>query len=133
MGDYTKALEQYQSIRRNENFKNVVEINIAVCMFYLGMYQESQELIETIPNSALKVRLLFHLSHKLKDEERLLELHGSLRDVSEDQLSLAGLHFLRAHYQEAIDIYKRVQLDKKYIFYSIRNVLEIMLCILGTF
>lgn len=117
MGDYVKALEQYQSIRKNESQKSTVEINIAVCMFYLGMYQESQELIETIPNSPLKVRLLFHLSHKLKDEERLLELHGSLRDVSEDQLSLAGLHFLRGHYQEAIDIYKRVQLDKKYIFH----------------
>lgn len=110
LGDYTKALQQYQSIRKDENS---VAINVAVCMFYLGMYQESQELIETIPNSPLKVRLLFHLSHKLKDEERLLELHGSLRDVSEDQLSLAGLHFLRGHYQEAIDIYKRVQLDKK--------------------
>ncbi|XP_037039467.1 intraflagellar transport protein 56 [Bradysia coprophila] len=110
LGDYAKALEQYQSIRKDEN---TVAINVAVCMFYLGIYQESQELIETIPNSPLKVRLLFHLSHKLKDEERLLELHGSLRDVSEDQLSLAGLHFLRGHYQEAIDIYKRVQLDKK--------------------
>lgn len=113
LGDYAKAMQQYQSIRKDENHTNTVAINVAVCMFYLGMYQESQELIETIPNSPLKVRLLFHLSHKLKDEERLLELHGSLRDVSEDQLSLAGLHFLRGHYQEAIDIYKRVQLDKK--------------------
>lgn len=114
LGDYTKSLEQYKSIRNNdENYNTTVGINVAVCMFYLGMYQESQELIETIPNSPLKVRLLFHLSHKLKDEDRLLELHGSLRDVSEDQLSLAGLHFLRGHYQEAIDIYKRVQLDKK--------------------
>lgn len=42
-----------------------------------------------------------------------MELHGSLRDVIEDQLSLAGMHYLRAHYQEAIDIYKRVLLDNK--------------------
>lgn len=77
------------------------------------MYTESQALIESIPNSSLKVRLLFHLSHKLNDEEHLMELHGSLRDVCQDQLSLAGLHYLRAHYQDAIDIYKRVQLDNK--------------------
>lgn len=94
-----------------------VTLNIAVCMFYLGMYGESQQLIESIPNSALKLRLLFHLSHKLSDEDRLMELHGSLRDVCEDQLSLAGLHYLRGHYQDAIDIYKRVQLDKKYVFF----------------
>lgn len=114
LGDYVKAMEQYQQIKRDDPTNaSEVDINIAVCMFYLGMYTESQELIETIPNSTLKVRLLFHLSHKLNDEDRLMELHGSLRDVCEDQLSLAGLHYLRGHYQDAIDIYKRVQLDKK--------------------
>lgn len=77
------------------------------------MYAESQELIESIPNSPIKVRLLFHLAHKLNDENRLLELSGSLRDVTEDQLSLASMHYLRAHYQDAIDIYKRVLLDNK--------------------
>jgi intraflagellar transport protein 56 len=42
-----------------------------------------------------------------------MEIHASLRDVIEDQLSLAGLHYLRGQYQEAIDIYKRVLLDNK--------------------
>lgn len=78
------------------------------------MYTEAQEIIEAIPNSALKIRLLFHLAHKLNDENRLLELHGSLRDVDEDQLSLASMHYLRVHYQDAIDIYKKLLLDKKY-------------------
>lgn len=77
------------------------------------MYTEAQAIIEAIPNSPLKVRLLFHLAHKLNDEDCLLELHGSLRDVNEDQLSLASMHYLRAHYQDAIDIYKRLLLDKK--------------------
>lgn len=85
------------------------------------MYTESQEIIENIPNNPLKVRILFHLAHKLVDEERLLELHGSLRDVTEDQLSLASMHYLRAHYQDAIDIYKRVLLDKKYRKKNISN------------
>lgn len=79
------------------------------------MYTEAQAIIEAIPNSTLKVRLLFHLAHKLNDEDRLLELHGSLRDVNEDQLSLASMHYLRAHYQDAIDIYKRLLLDKKLV------------------
>jgi intraflagellar transport protein 56 len=61
----------------------------------------------------LKIRLLFHLAHKLGDDNRLMELHGVLRDVIEDQISLAGLHYLRGQYQEAIDIYKRILLDNK--------------------
>lgn len=80
-----------------------------------GMYNESLEVVDAIPNNPLKVRLLFHLAHKLNDEDRLLELHGSLRDIVEDQLSLASMHYLRAHYQDAIDIYKKILLDKKYV------------------
>lgn len=79
------------------------------------MYTESQETIDTIKNHPLKMRLLFHLAHKLNDEDRLLELHGTLRNTIEDQLSLASMHYLRAHYQDAIDIYKRILLEKKYI------------------
>jgi intraflagellar transport protein 56 len=82
-------------------------------MFYLGMYEEAQKMIEDLPESQLKIRLLFHLAHKLGDDDRLMELHGVLRDVIEDQLSLAGLHYLRGQYQEAIDIYKRILLDNK--------------------
>ena len=43
----------------------------------------------------------------------MLEFHRQLRDVAEDQLSLAAVHYLRAHYQEAIDIYKRLVLQNK--------------------
>ena len=43
----------------------------------------------------------------------MLEFHRQLRDVAEDQLSLAAVHYLRAHYQEATDIYKRLVLQNK--------------------
>lgn len=115
LGNYKKALDQYENLKQSEHVETKEnDLNIAVCMFYLGMYTEAQAIIETIPNSPLKIRLLFHLAHKLNDEDRLMELHGSLRDVTEDQLSLASMHYLRAHYQDAIDIYKRILLDKKY-------------------
>ena len=60
-----------------------------------------------------QTRLTFHLAHKNGNEENVLELHKKLRDVPEDQLSLAAVHYLRAHYQEAIDIYKRLVLQNK--------------------
>lgn len=39
--------------------------------------------------------------------------HQNLQDVTEDQLSLASIHYMRSHYQEAIDIYKRILLDNR--------------------
>ena len=68
------------------------------------------------PKSRLQNRLLFHLSHKFGDEKRLMGHHQSLQDIIEDQLSLASIHYLRSHYQEAIDIYKRILLDNRHVY-----------------
>lgn len=112
LGNYKESMEQYEKLDAIQSSKEVA-MNIGVCMFYLGIYEEAQKIVEELPESPLKIRLLFHLAHKLGDDDRLMELHGSLRDVIEDQLSLAGLHYLRGQYQEAIDIYKRILLDNK--------------------
>ena len=47
--------------------------------------------------------------------------HQSLQNVIEDQLSLAAIHFLRTHYQESIDIYKKILLDNRYNYNIIRT------------
>lgn len=62
---------------------------------------------------APQTRLQFHLAHKLGDEESLMKAHATLRDVPEDQLCLASVHYLRAHYQEAIDVYKKLLLERR--------------------
>uniref|UniRef100_A0A8C0AZ46 Intraflagellar transport protein 56 n=1 Tax=Buteo japonicus TaxID=224669 RepID=A0A8C0AZ46_9AVES len=49
----------------------------------------------------------------LSDEKKLMSSHQNLQDVTEDQLSLASIHYMRSHYQEAIDIYKRILLDNR--------------------
>ncbi|XP_046644633.1 intraflagellar transport protein 56-like isoform X1 [Daphnia pulicaria] len=104
-GNYKQALLQYESTNNS--------LYAACCYFYLGMYQESRELVLKAPKCPLQVRLSFHLAHKSDDEVSVLEFHRQLRDVAEDQLSLAAVHYLRAHYQEAIDIYKRLVLQNK--------------------
>jgi len=63
--------------------------------------------------SDVKIRLQFHLSHKQGDEKKLMEYHELLADVVEDQLSLAAIHYLRSHYQEAIDIYKKLMINNR--------------------
>ena len=37
--------------------------------------------------------------------------HQNLNDIIPDQLSLASIHYLRSHYQEALDIYKRILVE----------------------
>ncbi|KAM3835880.1 intraflagellar transport protein 56-like [Diretmus argenteus] len=39
--------------------------------------------------------------------------HQNLEDVNEDQLSLASIHYMRSHYQEAIDIYQHILLQNR--------------------
>lgn len=79
------------------------------------MYEESKEILAKAPACGLKTRLNFHLSYKLGDETAMMEYHEQLQDILEDQLSLAAIHYLRAHYQEAIDIYKRLLLQNRYL------------------
>ncbi|XP_004921964.1 intraflagellar transport protein 56 isoform X2 [Bombyx mori] len=117
LGDYQRAADAYIKVRdhnkMDERIADNIEMDIAVCYFYLGMYKESHEAAEKAPTCTLKNRLQFHLAHKLNDEEGLMRTHAALRDIPEDQLSLASVHYLRAHYQEAIDVYKKLLLERR--------------------
>lgn len=86
---------------------------LGCCYFFLGMYKEADEAGQRGPSCKLQNRLMFHLSHKFNDEKRLMGYHQNLQDVIEDQLSLASIHYLRSHYQEAIDIYKRILVENR--------------------
>ncbi|XKL67233.1 hypothetical protein PGB90_010653 [Kerria lacca] len=113
LGDYKRALSVYEGLENTKSPPEDNSVNLACCYFFLGMYSHVDKVLEKASNSRLKIRLQFHLSHKLNDEARLMEYHKQLADVIEDQLSLASIHYLRAHYQEAIDIYKRILLDNR--------------------
>lgn len=73
----------------------------------------SNKVLERSDISDVKTRLQFHLAHKQGDEKKLIEYHELLADVIEDQLSLAAIHYLRSHYQEAIDIYKKLIINNR--------------------
>lgn len=113
LGDYKRAATIYENLQKRDEIPADTSINLACCYFFLGMYPESQKLLEDAPHSKLKNRLLFHLAHKMGNEAKLMEYHHMLEDVIEDQLSLASIHYLRAHYQEAIDVYKKILLENR--------------------
>ena len=113
LGEHRKAAAIYENLKEKNHKSNDLLIYLACCYFFLGMYPEVEKLISQASNSPLKTRILFHLCHKMNDDDKLKEYHKKLHDVVEDQLCLASIHYLRAHYQEAIDIYKKVLLDNK--------------------
>lgn len=113
LGDYKKSMEEYLGLLKQEEFHQDVFPNLSCCYFMMGMYNEAKDALEKGKHSKLSNRLLFHLSHKFNDENQLMSFHSKLQDVVEDQLSLASIHYLRSHFQESIDIYKRILLDNR--------------------
>ncbi|XP_055948552.1 intraflagellar transport protein 56-like isoform X1 [Argiope bruennichi] len=113
LSDYKRALEEYNQTLKSPDVPPEVWTYLGCCYFYLGMYKEADAAVNKGPKSELQNRLQFHLSHKFGDEKLLMVYHQQLKDILEDQLSLASIHYLRSHYQEAIDIYKHILLDNR--------------------
>lgn len=113
LGEYKQAMEEYEKLTKKDGCHPDVWTYLGCCYFMLGMYPESEKVALKAAKGPLQNRLLFHLSHKFSDEKKLMGYHSNLKDVIEDQLSLASIHYLRSHYQEAIDIYKRILLDNR--------------------
>ena len=67
-----------------------------------------------MPND-LNNRVRFHSAFKLSDGNEVLEAHQKLNQNSvPNELSLAALHYLKNEQEEAIEIYKKIFMDKKY-------------------
>ncbi|KAM4671325.1 intraflagellar transport protein 56 isoform 1-T1 [Amazona ochrocephala] len=113
LGDYKRALEEYEALTKQPACNPNVWVNLACTYFFLGMYTQAEQAALKAPESHLQNRLLFHLAHKFSDEKKLMSSHQNLQDITEDQLSLASIHYMRSHYQEAIDIYKRILLNNR--------------------
>lgn len=71
--------------------------------FFFFSVGKAEEAAKKGPECVLKNRILFHVSHKLLDENKLMVYHQRLTDTNEDQLSLAAIHYLRSHFQEVSD------------------------------
>lgn len=108
LGDFKRALEEYQlllEVKKDPKKSSALDeatlwLNIACCLFSLGMHAEAQEAAVKGTPSTLKNRLLFHLAHKLGNEEAVIANHSKLEEILENQLSLASMHYLRQDYQK---------------------------------
>jgi len=111
-GDYKKAIDAYDDAAKKEQDPNI-PVYKACCYYALTQYKEAEEEAAKAPKSDLKERLLFHTAHKRNDESAMMAHHQALTDSREDQLGLAAIQYLRSHFQEATDIYKRLLVEDR--------------------
>lgn len=111
-GDYKKAIDAYDDAMRKENDQNIYAYK-ACCYYALYQYQEAEDEAAKAPEGPLKTRLLFHTAHKRNDEPAMMSQHQALSDSKEDQLCLAAIQYLRSHFQEATDVYKRLLVEDR--------------------
>jgi intraflagellar transport protein 56 len=117
-GDYRKALDTYtdlmakEAAQKKDSDKNIHAYK-ACCLYALCQYKEAEEEVKLAPESPLKIRMLFHTAHKGNDETAMMTQHQQLTDTVEDQLCLAAIQYLRSHFQEATDIYKRLLVENR--------------------
>lgn len=116
MGLYSQAYDVYEKMFMNDQTDGYLSLYMASCRYYMGEYEKARELAENGPNCDYKTRLMFHISHRLDDNEALLEAHSQLVGTLENQLSLAAIHYLRCNYNEAIDVFQQLlQNNPEYI------------------
>jgi intraflagellar transport protein 56 len=118
LADYDKALECFSELVSHYDFaertNRAIFLSIATCLFFKGEYERAEEEALKGPDARLRNRILFHIAHKTNDRQKLMACHNKLsQDCKEDQLALASVHFQGGHYQEAIDIYKRLLLENR--------------------
>lgn len=107
-------MDVYDELMKRDNYDQQIHLFKAACLYALTHYKESKQECEKCDDeSPLKNRLLFQLAQKLGDENEIMNLHGRLTSSIEDQLCMAALHYLRSHYEEATEIYKKLLIENK--------------------
>ena len=114
-GDFPKALSIYNELLKKQNYDQNIHTYKACCLYALCKFKEGLEEAKKGLPTELNNRVRFHLAFKLGEGNEVLDAHQKLNPNSaQDNLALAALHFLKNEQEEAIDIYKKIYMDKKY-------------------
>ncbi|EAY14740.1 hypothetical protein TVAG_038480 [Trichomonas vaginalis G3] len=110
-GQYDDAIDVYEKMLKEEPDDTMLWLYISSCQFYLRDFENARDSANKGPNCDFKTRLLFHIAHQTNDDKQLLESHSQLVGTLQNQLSLAAIHYMRSHFQEAIDIYQKLLME----------------------
>jgi intraflagellar transport protein 56 len=109
---YTDAITLYEQMLKREPEDTTLWLYIASCHYYNQEFSEARDAALKGPSCDFRTRLLFHIAHQMNDEQGLYQAHSELVGTLENQLSLAAIHYMRSHYQEAIEIYQRLLVQR---------------------
>lgn len=112
-GEYKKALEVYDELMRLPGYPKELHLFKACCYFALCQYEEAYEECTKTEESPLQVRLLLHINHQRGDDTTVNVYNHKLGSTTADSLCQAAIYYLRSHFEEATDVYKRLLLDNK--------------------
>lgn len=107
-GQYNDAIKIYEELLKQDPEDKVLYLYISSCQFYNQEFDEARESALKGPDSDFRTRLIFHIAHQRNDEDELFNAHSKLVGTLENQLSLAAIHYMRGHYQDAVEIYQRL-------------------------
>lgn len=103
----------YDELMRKPDYNKELHVYKACCLYALCNYDEARRECVKGTESPLYVRLMLHISHKKSDENSLMTYHYKIGDSVEDQLCMAAIHYLRGHFEEATEIYKKLLLENR--------------------
>uniref|UniRef100_A0A8C6CSM9 Intraflagellar transport protein 56 n=1 Tax=Moschus moschiferus TaxID=68415 RepID=A0A8C6CSM9_MOSMO len=126
LGDYKRALEEYENATKEENCNPEVWVNLACTYFFLGMYKQAEAAGFKARKSRLQNRLLFHLAHKVvfRGGEGALQVLPPLVDViPEARLNLVIYYLRQDDVQEAYNLIKDLEptTPQEYILKGVVN------------
>lgn len=107
-GLYSDAIELYEDLLKKDPDDKVLHLYISSCQYYNQDYEDARESAIKGPDCDFRTRLIFHIAHQRNDEDELFNAHSKLVGTLENQLSLAAIHYMRGHYQDAVEIYQRL-------------------------
>ncbi|CAD8208276.1 unnamed protein product [Paramecium octaurelia] len=112
-GEYKRAIQVYDQMMTKPDYNKEIHIYKACCFYALCQYEDAKRECSKGPETPLSVRLQFHIAHKKNDEKNLMTYHHKIQETVHDQLCLAAIHYLRGHYEEATDAYKKLLLENR--------------------
>lgn len=108
-------MEIYTEWCKKPNSDPILNTYVACCLYALGKYKESYNEAEKGPkNEELTNRIRLHSAFKCRVGVAVMDHLHKLTNNVQDQLCKAGWEFLKGEFEEAIDIYNKIYVDKKY-------------------
>lgn len=108
-------MDIYAEWSKKPNADPILNTYKACCLYGLGKYKEAYSEAEKGPkDEELTNRIKLHCAFKNRVGVAVIDHGHKLTKSVQDQLCSAGLQYLKGEYEEAIEIYKKLYMDKKY-------------------